>query len=983
MTPPGSIPPDQFDQRRVRLADIDGSGNTDIIYLGRDGVTLYFNQSGNRWSAPRRLSSFPAIDDLAAVTALDLLGNGTACLVWSSPLPGDRRRPMRYIDLMGGQKPHLLIRSENNLGAETRVHYAPSTQFYLQDKRDGRPWITRIPFPVHVVERVETYDHISRNRFVTRYAYHHGYFDGIEREFRGFGLVEQWDTEELAALGATGALLDATNLDAASHVPPVLTKTWFHTGAYLEGRHISRQFEAEYYREGDISLGEAGLDDDQLRAMLLDDTLLPPGLSADEAREACRALKGSILRQEIYGLDGTEQADRPYSVSERNYSLQALQPRGQDRHAVFFSHPRETIDFHYERKLFPVLAGQIVDAATAAANPAVKWQADPRVAHTMTLEVDAYGNVRRSVAIGYGRRYSDSDPLLTDRDRAKQTRTLITYTENDYTNAVLENAAYRTPLLCETQTYELLSLQPASSLPDVTNLFRLDELRDRIAEAADGAHDLPYEDVDAAGAVEAHPYRRLIEQVRTRYRPDDLGASVPDPLALLPLGTLQSMALPGETYRLAFTPGLLTQVFQRPLDQIRPPGAPPPETLLPDPAVVLPADPATGAVADRGGYVDLDGDGHWWLPSGRVFYSPGTGDSAADELAHARQHFFLPHRFRDPFAASATLAYDANDLLLTSTTDAVQNTVTAVNDYRVLQPRLLTDPNGNRSEVAFDALGLVAGTAVMGKASEDLGDSLAGFEPDLNPDQIDGFFLAADPHDPAPELLGGASTRIVYDLDRFRRAREDHPDDPTRWPPTFAATLARETHASDPLPPDGLRIQIGFSYSDGFGREIQKKIQAEPGPVPGLGDHVDPRWVGSGWTVFNNKGKPVRQYEPFFSRLPERRHAFEFGVQAGVSPILCYDPLGRVVATLHPNHTWEKVVFDPWHQATWDVNDTVVLDPRADADVGEHVRRLPEEACLPTWYGLRTDPDLKRARWPDVDPETGTILAGQRRHSPQ
>ena len=40
----------------------------------------------------------------SAVTAVDLLGNGTACLVWSSPLPGDARRPMRYIDLMGGQK---------------------------------------------------------------------------------------------------------------------------------------------------------------------------------------------------------------------------------------------------------------------------------------------------------------------------------------------------------------------------------------------------------------------------------------------------------------------------------------------------------------------------------------------------------------------------------------------------------------------------------------------------------------------------------------------------------------------------------------------------------------------------------------------------------------------------------------------------------------------------------------------------------------
>ena len=80
---------------------------------------------------------------------------------------------MRYIDLMG-QKPHLLVGSANNLGAETSIEYAPSTKFYLADKQAGKPWITKLPFPVHVVERVETFDRISGNRFVTRYDYHHG-----------------------------------------------------------------------------------------------------------------------------------------------------------------------------------------------------------------------------------------------------------------------------------------------------------------------------------------------------------------------------------------------------------------------------------------------------------------------------------------------------------------------------------------------------------------------------------------------------------------------------------------------------------------------------------------------------------------------------------------------------------------------------------------------------------------------------------------
>ena len=52
--------PDQFDHKRIRLADIDGTGTTDIIYLHRDGVRLYFNQSGNSWSEPQPLNGVPA-----------------------------------------------------------------------------------------------------------------------------------------------------------------------------------------------------------------------------------------------------------------------------------------------------------------------------------------------------------------------------------------------------------------------------------------------------------------------------------------------------------------------------------------------------------------------------------------------------------------------------------------------------------------------------------------------------------------------------------------------------------------------------------------------------------------------------------------------------------------------------------------------------------------------------------------------------------
>jgi YD repeat-containing protein len=310
-------------------------------------------------------------------------------------------------------------------------------------------------------------------------------------------------------------------------------------------------------------------------------------------------------------------------------------------------------------------------------------------------------------------------------------------------------------------------------------------------------------------------------------------------------------------------------------------------------------------------------------------------------------------------------------LLVIRTIDPLNNAIIAENDYRVLQPWRITDPNGNRTQVAFDILGMVAGTAVMGKDGEDKRDSLEGFNADLTPEQIDDFFNAGDPHDFAPALLGNATSRIIYDLDRFRNTREANPDDPAKWQPACAATLARETHFHDPLPPGGLKIQISFGYSDGFGREIQKKIQAEPETSGG-----PPRWVGSGWTIFNNKGKPVRQYEPFFSAT----HGFEFANMVGVSPVLFYDPVERVIATLLPNDAYEKVVFDPWRQETWDVNDTVLLDPRTDADVQGFTEKYFSAVDNPpgtwqTWYAQRGSPDPNGAEPKSPEPRAAWLAA--------
>ena len=811
--------PDHFDPGRIRFADVDGSGTSDILYLARDGVAIYLNQSGNALSERKLIRSLPPVDSASSLEVVDLLGQGTSCLVWSSPLPAHRSRPLIYVDPLGsmpaGQhKPHVLTAIVNNLGTETRIAYAPSTAFYLEDRRRGRPWLTRLAFPVQVVARTERVDHIHRSRLVTRFAYHHGYFDGHEREFRGFACVEQWDAESFGEQEGNGLFPgfshDVAPDDEALDLPPVRTVTWFHTGAWLQRERLERELAKEYH-------------DRDPRAPLLPDTVLPGGLSVKEEREAARALRGKILRQEIYAEDDSAQAEHPYSVSAHNYEIRLVAHADGDGHAIFFAHPRETIDLHYERD-----------------------PTDPRIQHELVLEVDDLGNVTRSAKVAYPRR----SPL-----EPEQGRPWVTITEHRFANRPGEIDWYRVGVPVESTTSEVKGL----ALP-AAGLFTRDDLLSGFS-----ATEVPYESSSAPGL-----HRRVIERERRVYYPDydDVSGYRRNQRGPLALGEITSRALLCETFRQAFTPGLVARIYgSRVSDAI---------------------------LRDEAGYTHADD--LWWVGSGRVVFDPAR--------------FFLPVEARDAFGSWSGIEYDGHALLLTASReprvdheagsgdvepdDLRFGSVTRVGqDYRVLAPVALTDPSGNRTAVVLDALGMVARTAVLGKEGAGEGDTLA------------------DP-----------TTRIEYDLHRWR----------TRSSPAVATTYVREQHGVATT-----RWQESHSYSDGSGREIMKKIQAEAGPVPVLGGdgqlaraadgtpltaQAGARWVGTGRTVLDNKGNAIKKYEPFFSATPEYEDERQL-VEWGVTAIYRYDPLGRRVRTDHPDGTISRVVFDAWSQESWDENDCV------------------------------------------------------------
>lgn len=902
--------PGSFDPAKLRLTDITGSGASDIVYTGGDKVQAWLNQAGNGWSDPVSLEGVPNLTSVESIDFADLLGQGTPCLIWSSTLPADARTPLRYVDLMGGRKPHLLTRYVNNLGRETKLQYRSSTQYYLDDEAAGTPWATRLAFPVHVVSRRLVEDKVTGARATSIYSYHHGYWDPVEREFRGFGRIDRTDSEDYESWSLNAGEAEEVR---ASFQAPMLTRTWYHLGAWDKDERILARFASEYWQPSFVRafpalppLGsEPALPKGRLVAAgTVADPGLPGSLSPAERREAMRACKGLVLRQEVFARDAPASGATPtelqrqlipYTVDAHSCHVQVVQPRGPNRHDVFVVAEDEAISFSYERD-----------------------PADPRIIHTLNLKIDELGNVLEKASIAYGRdpakAASAADLVgalagnfvgldegvrtkaalanaLTEAE-AGQARGQVIIGRTRFTNDVETPNTWRTRLSAEADKFEITGLFPAAG----TLLTRADLTG--ILEDANST-EIAFEDAAGPGVE-----RRGIEQQRTLYY--DEAAAGP-----LPLGGLASHGLAYQGQARAYTPSLLTSLFG-------------------------PRITNAGVILPTGGYVNSEGDDGWWIPTGTARYS-----AAGETIAQVRERFFKPIAFLDPFGAQTEVHYHKDYfLLIEQTKDAAGNLTRAERyDFRLLSTAMLRDSNDNLSATVADELGLIKAYAFLGKdldndgaAELELADDLTGLESDSSGEAaaIAALFASEDSvaiEALARQLLARSSMRFVYDVNAWRLRRQ----------PAVAISVRRERHQSDD---PASALQVSYEYTDGSGAVAMAKRQAEPGPArratvqpDGTVTIVDldtslqvppgVRWAGTGRLVLNNKGKPVRRYEPYFSTSPQYETAAEL-VATGISATLIYDPPGRVVRTDMPDGTIVRTEFDAWQQRLFDGGDTVL-----------------------------------------------------------
>lgn len=835
---------EKLDASRLFLADLDGSGTVDLIYAFADHIEIYFNQSGNKFSKMPLCITLPEnFSSIDQISFGDVHGNGAASLVFTKMSPEVKHY---YYEFIGGNKPYLMTGIANNLGSITKIYYKSSVKYYLEDKKSGYTWKNKIPFPVQVVDKYETIDQLSRCKLVTRYAYHDGYYDYEEREFRGFGFVEEWDSEDFSSYNQQSLIKDVqfNSVSKEFFIPPVLTKRWYHTGDIRDTENSSRR--EQYY-------------DKDLKAYRIPNSTFDYEIASSDAetiRQAYRAMKGQMLREEIYAIDNQPGiSEHPYSITESNFHVRLVHPGRNNELPVFFVHNKENITYHYER------------------NPK-----DPRIEHDFTLEVGKHGEVTKTSKIYYPRRVAK----YSNQSQLKAIATINSFIEKD-------TDCYLHSIPCEIKNFEIGGIEVKQG-----DYLSYDDIREQILNGALN-NVIAYNEEFISGQKQA----RFVDWRRDYYWNDFQDNA-------LPFGEITSQALLHHSETAAFTDEYIQKISSNRI--------------------------TSDVLANDGGYISKDG--YWWN-CGLVSHYYKTVENK----------FCLAYKFENSFVSEESslfqkteIGYDSYLLSVTNLkqyiSQEIYNETTAEIDYITLQPWQIKDINNNTSQAIFDPLGMVIATSsfgiVDGKAFGDM--DLRNYQnvPNITFDKVVESVkdIASETTNP---FLQKASTYFFYDMYAFKERQQ-----PVRF-----ISLVRATYASELIDNKEGKIQVDISYTDGFGRELEKKVKTNSGEAividKSIGkaykENTQERWIVSGRTVYNNKGKPIMQYQPYFSGLPDYEDQGKLEVLLPPPTIIYYDPLLREIRKDIPKGRindeteilgfFTKVEFTPWEEKHYDQNDTV------------------------------------------------------------
>ncbi|MEW6157221.1 MAG: toxin TcdB middle/N-terminal domain-containing protein, partial [Verrucomicrobiota bacterium] len=213
---PGAPSPDVLQEGAgAQLIDIDQDGLADLVIVDNRRVRIWPNLAGRQWGRVVTISDprVPAYrGESTAVRFADFNGNGSTDIIWNEP----NTSLLQVLDLNPAGKAWLLNRVATTLGRTLEVSYRSSTDFMVEAAGTTNEWTSTAPFPIPVVAQIVESDGLG-NSYTNQFTYRNAYYDGLEREFRGF---EQAERREIG--------------DEAQGAPTLVTEFRFDTGFQIE-----------------------------------------------------------------------------------------------------------------------------------------------------------------------------------------------------------------------------------------------------------------------------------------------------------------------------------------------------------------------------------------------------------------------------------------------------------------------------------------------------------------------------------------------------------------------------------------------------------------------------------------------------------------------------------------------------------------------------------------------------------------------------
>ena len=293
----------------VRVMDVNGDGPHDLVFIEPGAVRVYLNVHGHALSGPYVVHGTPRYQPRDSrnptwIRSADVNGNGSTDLVFHHRSGGPNLQGLWYLDFIGGQKPGLLLAADNGIGLRSYVRYKPAVADQVAARDAGAPWTRVSPVRTWVVAAIvediglDLDRDDEPDRRVTTFRYRDPYYDGLEKQFRGFGFVEKtaWGDEVDPATGRP-----APNPGPGHRT--TVTRTGFHTGApdgtdndeYLDGFDVEPRPAARVFDEWSAG----GREEEPLKGRLFLEEVIDPLALGDPSADfdACaRALVRETAR---------------------------------------------------------------------------------------------------------------------------------------------------------------------------------------------------------------------------------------------------------------------------------------------------------------------------------------------------------------------------------------------------------------------------------------------------------------------------------------------------------------------------------------------------------------------------------------------------------------------------------------------------------------------------------------------------------------